>query len=398
MTVLAWFHCFSGMAGDMALGALLDAGADIDEVRALVRRLPVSGWTLEQEATARGGIRATRAVVRTGDDHHHRDFATIRALLDDAALPERVHARALATFTRLAAVEGHIHGRPPDEVEFHEVGAVDALVDVVGTCAALEVLDVERVQASPVALGLDAGRPGGLVAGAHGPLPNPSPATVALLAGAPVYGVEDAVELTTPTGAALLAALVSAWGPLPAVTVGAVGYGAGRGVLDHRPNLVQVVVGTATAAAGPGRDRGQPVVLLETNVDDVTGEVLAHTITALLAAGAHDAWVTPVVMKKGRPAHTVHALVDPALAAPVAAALTAETGTFGVRAATLERWPAERDVEVVSVDGQAVRVKVKPGRVKAEHDDAARAAAALGRPVREVLAAAERAALTRDRW
>jgi pyridinium-3,5-bisthiocarboxylic acid mononucleotide nickel chelatase len=278
-------------------------------------------------------------------------------------------------------------------VAFPEVGGLDAIVDVVGVCAALEVLGIDRVYASPVALGLDAGRAGGLIAGAHGPLPNPVPAALGLLAGAPVYGVDVPVELTTPTGAALLAGLADGYGPLPAMTVTAVGYGAGRRELAHRPNLVQVVLGTAPvdADATPAATPGQPVVLLEANVDDATGETLAHAVAELLAAGAHDAWITPIVMKKGRPAHTVHALVDPALAPQLAAVLGAETGTFGLRGQTLQRWPAARHVEVVAVDGQPVRVKVGPGRIKAEHDDAVRAARALGRPAREVAARAESA-------
>ncbi|MEJ7583894.1 MAG: LarC family nickel insertion protein [Acidimicrobiales bacterium] len=200
--------------------------------------------------------------------------------------------------------------------------------------------------------------------------------------------MDVAVELTTPTGAALLAALCVGWGPLPAMRIEATGFGAGTRDLDQRPNLTQVVIGQAQARAlAPG----QPVTLLEANVDDVTGETLAHAIVSLLEAGSHDAWVTPIVMKKGRPAYTLSALVDPALTAQVAAVLMAETGSLGLRGQQLERWPARRSETSVDVDGLAVRVKVSPGRIKVEHDDAVRAARRTGRPLREVVGRAEEA-------
>jgi len=385
---LAWFHCFSGIAGDMALGALLDAGADVDEVRALVGRLPVTGWDLQAEVVQRAGLRATRAVVVAPEDpHRERTFADLRALLAEADLPERVGARARSVFGALAEVEGRLHGVPADAVHFHEVGALDAIVDVVGTCAALELLDVDEVRTSPVSVGL------GTVRAAHGELPNPAPASLALLtaAGIPVTGLETPVELATPTGAALLAGLGAASGPLPAMTPTAIGYGAGGRDVEGRANVVQVVIGTgvddgpAAALALPG----QPMVELAANVDDTTGEVLSHTLTALLAAGANDAWVTPIVMKKGRPAHTLHALCDPAQAARVGAVLLTESGSLGLRATDVQRWPQVREDLVVDVDGHSVRVKRAGHRVKAEHDDAAAAAQALGRPLREVLAEAE---------
>jgi uncharacterized protein (TIGR00299 family) protein len=386
---VAWFHCFSGIAGDMALGSLLDAGADLDEVRSLLGRLPVDGWRLEAEPVLRGGIAATKVHVHVVESAVVRTASHITGMVQEARLPERVTRRALGTFRALADVEGRLHRRPPEQVHFHEVGGLDAIVDVVGTAAALEVLGVDAVHASPVATGT------GVVRSAHGLLPNPSPAVVALLRGAPTHGVDVSVELTTPTGAALLAATVVSWGPLPAMRIAATGFGAGSREMDGRPNVVQVVIGGlagAEAAAGAGhhgRAPGQPVVLIETNVDDASGEVLAHTIGALLEAGAHDAWVTPIVMKKGRPAHTVSALADPALAQQVAAALAAETGTLGLRGTALERWPSARTVDTVDVDGLPVRVKVSPGRVKVEHDDAARVARARGRPLREVLSLAE---------
>ncbi len=379
-TTTAWFHCFSGIAGDMALGALIDAGADVEQIRQLCRRLPVGGWGLEVEGVTRCGIAGTKVhVLRPPADKVVRTAAHVTALVEEARLPDRVRERALATFRLLAEVEGRLHRRPPEQVHFHEVGGVDAIVDVVGTCAALELLGVDRIVASPVANGL------GMVRTAHGLMPNPAPAVVELLRHAPTHGLDIPVELTTPTGAALLAANVSGWGPLPAMTVARVGFGAGTAELDGRPNLTQVVIGDAVVA----HTSGQPVVLLEANVDDATGEQLARAIATLLDAGAHDAWVTAIVMKKGRPAHTVSALVDPSLADQVSRTLVAETGSLGVRGQVLERWPQARADHEVDVDGLPVRIKVGAGRVKVEHDDAARVASRTGRPYREVISLAE---------
>lgn len=388
---IAWFHCFSGIAGDMALGALVDAGADLDEIRKLVRRLPLGGWSIEAEPVLRGGIAATRIHVKVVSDAIVRTAGHIARLVDEADLPVPVARRAKATFRALATTEGRLHRRPPEQVHFHEVGGVDAIVDVVGTCSALYLLGIRDVHASAVATGT------GMVRTAHGLLPNPAPAVIDLLKDAPTYGVDLSTELTTPTGAALLAASVTGWGPLPAMRVGASGFGAGAREIDGHPNVVQVVVGTAagttTQADGATFTRpGQPVVLLEANLDDATGEVLAHTIRALLDAGAHDAWITPVVMKKGRPAHVVTALADPSLTEHVASILSDETGSLGLRGIVMERWPRRREPNVVEVDGFSIRVKISPGRIKVEHDDAVRAAQGLHRPLREVLAQAEQAA------
>ena len=380
---LAWFHCFSGVAGDMALGSLIDAGADPDAVRDVLGLLPVDGWELEVEPVLRCGIAATKIHVRTEETGVIRTAAHITALVEEARLPERVARRALAAFRALAEVEGRLHRRPPEQVHFHEVGGLDAIVDVVGTAAALEVLGVDEVRCSSVATGT------GMVRAAHGLLPNPVPAVVGLLAGAPTHGVDLPFEMTTPTGAALVSTLATGWGPLPAMRIESTGFGAGTREIDGRPNVVQVVLGEAAATGATGTAPGQPVVQLEANVDDATGEVLAHTVAALLDAGAHDAWVTPVVMKKGRPAHVVSALADTALAAQVAAVLVAETGTLGIRGANLERWPAARAAATVDVAGLPVRVKRSPGRVKVEHDDAARVARLRQMPLREVLSLAE---------
>ena len=383
---LAWFHCFSGIAGDMALGSLIDAGADLDEIRTLLGRLPVGGWSVEAEPVLRAGVAATHVRVHASEDGVVRTYSHISALVDEARLPDRVRDRAQAVFAAMAEVEGRLHRRAPGQVHFHELGGIDAIVDVVGTCAAFELLEVDDVWASPIATGT------GMVRTAHGMLPNPAPAVVELLHGAPTYGREVSIELVTPTGAALLAALAVGYGPLPPMTIAATGFGAGSRELDGLPNATQVVLGQALAdGAQPAEGEGQPVVLLEVNVDDATGETLAHTVATLLEAGAHDAWVTPIVRKKGRPAHTVSALADPALAAQIAQVLVSETGSLGVRGQTLERWPAARTPGEVEVEGLPVRVKVSVGRIKVEHDDAARAARRTGLPLREVVARAEAA-------
>jgi len=388
VTRSAWFHCFAGTAGDMTMSALVDAGADPMMIADVVGRLELSDYALTFEAVTRCGIGATQAHVVVHDDHdhdghNHRAYRSIRELIDVADLPERVRDRAQRTFRLLADVEGAMHRIPADDVEFHEVGSIDAIVDIVGSCAALESLGVDRIVCSSITVGE------GTVVAAHGQLPNPAPAVTELLArrNAPSRGIDDRKELATPTGVALMCALADEFGPMPAINVTSVGYGAGSADIAGRPNVVQVVIGDATAPTTMP-EPGQPVRLLETNVDDATGEVIAHTIAVLMAAGAHDAWATPIVMKKGRPAHTVHALCDPSAEALIGALLLRETGSLGLRGTEMRRWPQQRSERSVIIDGHTVRAKIALGRVKVEYDDAAAAAAALGRPLREVLAEA----------
>lgn len=431
---VAWFNCQAGIAGDMAMAALVDAGAGATEVASILGGLGVDGYALMFERAQRCGVGATWANVVIDDrhdhdhhrdehhhdhdhgDHHatrnvhgsarsaqrsghfsagadhvpHRPVREVLELLDRADLPDRVRARARAVFVRLGEVEGAIHGIDPSEVELHEVGALDSIVDVVGVCAALEILGIDEVRSSPVAVGH------GSIRSAHGVIPNPAPATVALLAGAgaPTVGLDTTLEVSTPTGAALMTELASGFGAMPSMTVATFGYGAGTADTPGRANVVQVVVGEL---ATPGSsDDGTSVALLEANVDDVTGEVLAHAVAALLAAGAHDAWVTPIVMKKGRPAHTVSVLCDPAAVGSIRDVLVRETGTLGVRMSPMRRWPQRRREADVHVDGHRIRVKLAEHRVKVEFDDAAAAARALGVPVRDVLERAARLAQETD--
>jgi uncharacterized protein (TIGR00299 family) protein len=380
---VAWFHCFAGIAGDMALGALLNAGADVKEVRLLLDRLSLPGWELEVEDSLRGGVACTRALVRASEDGSDRTYAHIVELITQAALPRRVTERALAVFGRLAEVESALHRHPIDQVHFHEVGGHDAIIDIVGTVAALEVLGVDEIAASPVATGT------GMVRAAHGLLPNPSPAAVRLLEGVPTYGRATTVELTTPTGAALLAALSRSFGPMPSMVVTASGFGGGNSEIEELPNCTQVIIGERHERTSIGS--GQPALVLETNLDDVTGEQLGYAVSAALDAGALDAWISAVIMKKGRPGHVLHVLTDAAHLDHLRHLLHTTTGTFGVRVTSAERWPAARTFDEVTIDGMVVRMKVGYGRAKPEFEDVAAIASATGAAVHDVASRAEAA-------
>jgi pyridinium-3,5-bisthiocarboxylic acid mononucleotide nickel chelatase len=377
MSRIAWFHCFAGIGGDMALGALLDAGADEAAVRDHLGKLGVSGWQLDVTRVQRATMWATRAELTSDAATAPRRLTEIHDIVRGAGLPVEVRERALAVFDRVAAAEARAQGITPDAVALGDAGTVAAIVAVVGVCAALHVLGIDSVQASPIAQSL-----GGTS------VVLPSAATSTLLIGVPTYGLDLDIELT-PTGAALVSTLARAFGPLPALTTTAVGYGAGARDLPQHPNVAQVVIGEAGTDDSLGRGLG--ALLLEVNVDDASPDTLAHAISRLLDAGAHDAWLTPIVVQHGRAAATVHVVCDPALAARVADVLSRETGSPAVRGTRLETWGQVRDDAIVDVDGQPVRVRLAGGRVKVEHDDAAAAAWALGLPLRDVLARAEEA-------
>jgi uncharacterized protein (TIGR00299 family) protein len=381
MTHLLYLDCVGGVAGDMLLGALLDAGADADVVREGLARLGVDGLGLEVGHAHRHGIRAARVTITSAPGQPHRDWASIRDLLEASRMPARAHE----AFRRLAHTEGRVHGVDPEAVHFHEVGAADAIGEVCGVALALESLGVERVACSPLPVGR------GFVDAAHGRLPLPAPATLELLAGAPVHGVELPVELVTPTGAALVAALAEEYGPLPAMTLGAVGYGAGSRDLEAVPNVVRAILGEAAPALR------NPVSLVEANLDDLVPELAPDAAAACFAAGALDVWTTPVQMKQGRPGFMLSALARPADETAVAEAILRETSTLGVRIARLQRWELERDWRTVEVDGEPVRVKVGrlDGRIvnlAPEHADCERVARRAGAPVKHVWARALAAA------
>jgi uncharacterized protein (TIGR00299 family) protein len=387
---VAWFNCFSGIAGDMTLGSLVDAGADIEQLLRLLAQLPIGGWSLDFEPVTRAGLACTRAIVDARGDSVVRTWMHIQGVLTEARLPDRVRDLAMAAFEALAEAEGRVHRRPAALVRFHEVGGHDTIVDIVGSAAGLYLLEVDAVAASPIATGT------GVVRSAHGLLPNPAPAVVDLLRGIPAVGRDLNVELTTPTGAAMMKAWGYSFGPMPAMTVEATGYGAGSREIDGMPNCTQVVLGLGAAVSPdltgqPHEDATRPLSVLEANLDDATGETLAHAVEVLLEDGALDAWITPVVTKKGRPAHLVTVLSDPALVVALAGRLRAETGTLGVRVHEVSRHASHRQLHEVEVDGVPIRVKVSPGRVKAEHADVARAARRLGKPLLEIAAKAEAA-------
>ncbi|MBA2429658.1 MAG: nickel pincer cofactor biosynthesis protein LarC [Thermoleophilaceae bacterium] len=389
MSRLLYLDCVGGAAGDMVLGALLDAGASVERVRSGLAGLGVPGLELCVGRTTRQGIDAARVEVRAGAGQPHRRWRDVREMITGAGLPERAAERALEVFRRLAEAEGSVHGVPVDEVRFHEVGEADALAEVCGAALALEDLDVERVRCSPLALGR------GTVEAAHGRLPLPAPAVLELLRGAPVHGSDAGAETVTPTGAALCVALSEGFGDIPPMRLEVVGNGAGARDRGPVPNLVRALVGEPLAA-GDGGSEGR-VSLLETNLDDVAGELLPDAAAASFAAGALDVWTTPVQMKKGRPGVVLSALVRPERERAVARAMVRETGTLGVRTTEVRRLELDREWRTVRVGGEAVRVKV--GRldgvqmsVAPEHEDCRRAAERTGRSVRTVWAEALAAA------
>jgi pyridinium-3,5-bisthiocarboxylic acid mononucleotide nickel chelatase len=388
-TPFAYFDCFAGIAGDMALGALLDAGGGLGALRAGLGGLDLDPFELEVSSVERGGIGATRVEVRTGPAGADRPWREVRALLGAAALPEPVRARALATFERLAEAEGRVHRLPPDQVVFHEVGAVDAVVDVVGTALLLHDLGVSEIWASPVATG--SGRTRGL----HGTLPVPAPAVLELLRGVPLHAGGVPVELTTPTGAAILAAGVAGFGELPPLRVARVGYGAGGRQLDELPNVLRVILGERAREEGRGGDGG---LVLEANLDDMLPELVPWVMERLFDAGAADVWLTPVQMKKGRPGMVLSVLCPPGTDAAARAVLWRETSTLGVRGTPVRKWMLERRLVEVELLGGKVRVKLglEGGRVvnvAPEFADCSRLAEVSGRPLKEVMARAQAAAL-----
>jgi pyridinium-3,5-bisthiocarboxylic acid mononucleotide nickel chelatase len=386
-----WVDASGGIAGDMLLGALLDAGGALDAVRSAVTAVVPGEVEVRTSTVSRAGMRALKVDVEsTADDHPHRSWARIRALLDTAELSARVRERAVAAFGLLADAEARVHGKSPDEVHFHEVGSWDSIADIVGVCAALTELGVDRVTTSPVALG------SGRARSAHGDLPVPVPAVLELAKGWQVLAGGDG-ELATPTGMALVRALSDECGALPPLAVAAVGIGAGGRDVAGRANVARVVIGEPAANTS-----GSTMWVLETNVDDLDPRLWPTVLSTLLERGAADAWLVPILMKKGRPAHTLCVLAHGAEREGLRDAVLSLTSTLGVREHPVSRTALERDWRTVAVRGGHVRVKVglRAGRIvhaTPEFEDVAALADARGVPAREVLdeavAAAEAAAL-----
>jgi uncharacterized protein (TIGR00299 family) protein len=388
MSLVGWFHCLAGASGDMMLGALVDSGVPVEVIQDAVDSLGVERVEIAVGEVTRHGLGATKVDVRVTRSTVIRTWPHVKQLLEGASLALPVRQRALQVFERLALAEARIHRTSPDLVHFHEIGGLDAFADIVGTAAGLHHLGLDAVHASPVATGM------GMTRGEHGLIPVPTPAVLELLKGAPVYSGGVPFELCTPTGAALLAGVVTTWGDMPEMVVTAVGSGAGDRDLEEVPNVLRLVVGDAVAQPSQG-DVG---VVLEANVDDLDPRLWPGVITALLDAGASDAWLTPIHMKKGRPAVTVSVLTPVARVEALRRVLFRETSTIGLREREVTKRSLERRTETVTLaDGAEIRVKVArlDGEVVnavPEFDDVAEVAAKLDRPVKAVLAEANAAA------
>ena len=400
MTRTLWIDASAGIAGDMLLGALVDLGVPLGALQEAVDAVLPGGVSLSAQQVRRAGLRATKVDVAAADDDTSRTWAAVRRLIEDGGLDPRVRASALSVFERLAEAEGRVHGVPPDEVHFHEVGAHDAIADVVGTCAGIAALGAVRVVVSPLALG------SGSVRTAHGVLPVPAPAVLELTRGWEVTASgPDAGELATPTGVALAATLASGSGALPSMTVAGIGVGAGTRDVPHRPNVVRLVVGESAGESGQDADSA---LVLETNVDDLDPRVWPDVLARLLEAGALDAWLTPILVKKGRPAHTLHVLARPGDEAALTDLVLTHTSTLGVRRVPVARTVLDRAWAPVEVLGRPVRIKVgfRGNRIlqaTPEYEDAASVARAAGVPVAQVLTLAVAAAVTAglvpgERW
>lgn len=375
MSRILYLDCFSGASGDMLLGALLDAGASEDVVRASLDGLGQSGWDLQVAEVVKGGIRATRATV-TVTTEQQRTYAEIAALIGEARLPESVRQRAADAFRILGEAEAKVHGTDLDQVHFHEVGALDAIVDIVGVSAAFSDLAPDLVVCSEIRTGTGTART------AHGVIPVPGPAVIEILEGASLR-IEGEGELLTPTGAALLAANVDSFGAPPGFRLKASGYGAGARDTES-PNVLRAVIGDTDVAEPTGEH-----LLIETNLDDMIPELVPHAIERLMIAGAQDAWTTPIVMKKGRPALTLSVLATRDRLDRVLDVIYSETTTLGTRMRTVAKHELERHWATVTIEGHEVRVKLgrHEGRVTSvapEFEDARKVAQLLGLPLKEV--------------
>jgi uncharacterized protein (TIGR00299 family) protein len=351
--VLAYFDCFSGISGDMTLGAFIDLGVPVEQLRHDLSRLSIEPFTITAVPVQRHGIRATQCAIQAPETHSHRSLSDIRHIIDKSDLSDSVKVSALSIFNRLASAEAGIHGCDIDAVHFHEVGAVDAIIDIVGCCLCLEYLGITQVKASALPQGY------GFVDCRHGRLPLPAPATLAILKDIPVYGMAVQGELVTPTGAAIIATLGKAFGPIPAIAVSSIGYGAGHKAYASHPNLLRIVTGH------PLEDRPDPgagyltdtVHMIETTIDDMNPEIFGYLMEALFAGGALDVFWIPVYMKKNRPGTLVHVLCHAPQVTHLRDILFKETTTTGMRVSTAERWMLPRETIAMVLSMGRVTVK-----------------------------------------
>jgi hypothetical protein len=384
---VVYFDCASGAAGDMLLGAVVDLGLPIAQLREELAKLPLEGYRLEASRVLRSGLSATRVeVVAEASGQPHRHLSHVLAILEGSSLPPAQKERAGALFRRLAEAEAAVHGTSPEKVHFHEVGAIDSIVDIVGGVIALAWLDASRFVASPLNVGT------GTVSMSHGTFPVPPPAVARLVEGVPVYGAGEG-ELLTPTGALLVTSHAVSYGPLPALKIERVGHGAGSRDTKGLPNVLRLIVGEAADAPQATGTESERVLVLETELDDASPQLLGPLIDRLLARGALDAFFTPVQMKKGRPGVLVTVIAPPSAQEALEELLFRETTTLGVRRQEWLRTALERETATVETAYGPIRVKI--GRRRGvvynawpEFDDCQRAAGEKGVAVKEVLAAA----------
>ncbi len=382
-----YFDCFAGASGNMILGGLIALGVDRNELMGQLGRLPVSGLSLEFSDVDRSGISAVHVNVQAPDEKKHRHLHHIEAMIDSAALSDGVKERSKSIFNRLAEAEAKVHGIDIQKVHFHEVGAVDAIVDVVGACIGFEMLGIEHFACSKVHLG------SGFVEMEHGKYPVPPPAVANLLEGVPAYSTDIEGELITPTGAAIITTLCTEYGPLPEMVVGKTGYGAGTRVYDGFPNVLRLIVGDSKARTVETSSGDETIVenltLLETNIDDMPAQVAGFVAEKVLSAGALDCWVTPIQMKKGRPGMTISVLCSEEIRLLVTDLLFAETTTIGVRTTIVERRSLPREIHAVETRYGWIELKTATynGRlvnVMPEYEQVKRAALEHKVPFRQV--------------
>jgi pyridinium-3,5-bisthiocarboxylic acid mononucleotide nickel chelatase len=345
---IAYFDCFSGISGDMTLGALVDAGVSIDVLRSELAKLNLPGYELKAEKVTRSGIAATKVhVLIEKKDHVSRHLSDITAIISGSSIGASIKEKSIKIFNRLAEAEARVHATSAEKVHFHEVGAVDAVVDIVGSVIGLEQLGITQIRASAVNVG------SGSVETAHGLLPVPAPATVELLIAIPFYQSATRFELATPTGAAILSTLGSSFGPLPEMKVDRVAYGAGDRDFPDRPNVLRLMIGEATAAYDEDTS-----ILIETNIDDMNPQVYDYVIHKLMQQGALDAFLTPLIMKKGRPAIQLSVLTDASLVDPVVDTIFRETTSIGVRIREVGRRKLSREIREVETPYGKIRIKI----------------------------------------
>jgi pyridinium-3,5-bisthiocarboxylic acid mononucleotide nickel chelatase len=386
---VAHFDCFSGASGDMVLGAVIDAGVPVEAIRAALDSLGLP-ITLEAERVIRCGFAATKATIEAADQEDYRFLPDVEAIIAKGALTAHQSELATTIFRKLAAAEAAVHGMPIERVHFHEVGALDSIADIIGAAVGLDLLNVERFTSSPVPTGT------GFVKAAHGIMPVPTPGTLELLKGVPLAASKVEFELTTPTGAAILTTVVSEYTATPAMTVERIGHGAGTKDFLDRPNILRLMVGLAQQGVNaPRSPEHDAVVVLETNLDDITPEVIGFCTEQLFAAGALDVFVVQGQMKKGRPGFMLSVICEPAKVAELETILFRETATFGIRKHPAERTKLQRELIVIETAWGPIKAK-RGWRddgfevITPEYEDCARVARERGSPIREVYAAVRR--------